>query len=324
MAAPTSKTGVLAAIAQEHDTVRRHLLDEIERITGNNVIAYVANPNASPNFIDRNDPVFFADLLRLKKTNETLDLIIDSPGGEPQVAEQLAQMLRHSCRSLRVIVPNVAKSAATMIALASDRILMGYVSELGPIDPQLRLVTPSGQTVYMPAQSILDSVGMMHSMLAQGVDQRVVLGLLRRIEPPLLDVANKSIQFSKRFAEEWLSKYMLKHDHTKASDTAAKLADNNRWLLHGKRIGVEEAKELGLAVEFLPPNGKLWMAVWEYYCRAFMHLNNTGAIKLFECKEQSMNFSMGIRRAGDRRQQGGEQVPGGRPGSVSPPASRQA
>jgi ClpP class serine protease len=40
-------------------------------------------------------------------------------------------------QKLRVIVPNIAKSAATLFALGADEILMGYLSELGPIDPQV-------------------------------------------------------------------------------------------------------------------------------------------------------------------------------------------
>ena len=38
------------------------------------------------------------------------------------------------------MVPNMAKSAGTLIALGADRIVMGYCSELGPIDPQIRIV----------------------------------------------------------------------------------------------------------------------------------------------------------------------------------------
>ncbi len=140
---------------------RRSLLRKAENITGTRIIAYIANPNVSPNFIDHNDPVFFNDVLESIGQTDKLDLVIDSPGGDPNIAEKIAFMCRSYCKyQFRVIIPNAAKSAATMIALASDEIIMGYLSEIGPIDPQIRAVTPQGQITYIPAQSIIDSLGL--------------------------------------------------------------------------------------------------------------------------------------------------------------------
>jgi ClpP class serine protease len=65
-------------------------------------------------------------------------------------------MLRavHSrCRRLVVVVPDQAKSAATLIALGADEILMGPASDLGPIDPQIEL--PSRPGFLIPAKDII-------------------------------------------------------------------------------------------------------------------------------------------------------------------------
>ena len=55
----------------------------------------------------------------------------------------MVDMCRHHLagdqRKLRVIVPNIAKSAATLFALGADEILMGYCSEFGPINPQVQI-----------------------------------------------------------------------------------------------------------------------------------------------------------------------------------------
>ena len=46
-------------------------------------------------------------------------------------------------------------SAATMIACASDEIMMGKHSSLGPIDPQFIINSGQGANAF-PAQAILD------------------------------------------------------------------------------------------------------------------------------------------------------------------------
>jgi hypothetical protein len=283
----------MASLISEADTTRRKLLEKIEAITETRVLTYLANPNASPNFIDHNDPIFLNDLFECVGDIETLDIIIDSPGGEATVPEKLAIMCREHCKTMRAIIVNSAKSAATMWALTSNTILMGYLSELGPIDPQIRLVDPRGQITFLPAQSIIDGIGQVHAMLKQGIDQRVAIALIQKLDPAILDVADKSINFARKFAENWLSQYMLKGEPKKAQEVAQALSDNRRWLTHGKLIGIKEAKELGLKIESIERKTKLWKLLWEYYGRAQMKLNATGSVKLFECKGVGLTASVG-------------------------------
>jgi hypothetical protein len=317
------RRGPIIEIMNESEIQRRDLLQEIGNLTNNPVISYLANPNASPNFIDHNDPMFINDLLECVGNVETLDIIIDSPGGDPNAAEKLAFMCRDHCENMRAIVINTAKSAATMWALACDKILMGYLSEIGPIDPQIRMISPQGQTTFVPAQSIIDSVVMLHRMLDQGIDQRVVVGLLQKLDPAIIDVAQKAINFSRVFAEEWLSQYMLRSQPEQAKSIAKTLSDNRRWLSHGKRIGFTEAQELGLTVEAIDRDSQLWKLLWEYYCRAQIMMNQRGMIKIYECKEMSINYTARIRRLSAPQQPPPRRPPQQPPPSNPPPQSPQ-
>jgi ClpP class serine protease len=83
-----------------------------------------------------------------------LDLVLHSPGGSPEAAEQMINYLRTQFDYIRAIVPLQAKSAATMIALGCDEIAMGSYSELGPVDPQILVPVPEGQR-FAPAHAIL-------------------------------------------------------------------------------------------------------------------------------------------------------------------------
>ncbi len=65
-------------------------------------------------------------------------LIVNSPGGAPSAAYFIAKLCRqHMMNSFDVAIPRRAKSAATLICCGADRLHMGALSELGPIDPQL-------------------------------------------------------------------------------------------------------------------------------------------------------------------------------------------
>jgi ClpP class serine protease len=64
-------------------------------------------------------------------------LILDSDGGDVGAAYFIAKICREfTDAAFEVAVPRRAKSAATLICCGAERIHMGSLSELGPIDPQ--------------------------------------------------------------------------------------------------------------------------------------------------------------------------------------------
>ena len=65
-----------------------------------------------------------------------LDLVLHTPGDSPAAAEAIVNNLRAKFgKDIRVIVPQLAMSAGTMIACSAKQIIMGKQSSLGPIDP---------------------------------------------------------------------------------------------------------------------------------------------------------------------------------------------
>lgn len=122
---------------------RRKLIKEIEVATGRRLLCYV-----SP-WVNIATPDAF-DLIRLLQkvhSGASITLLLDSPGGEIDPAEKMVDLLQKACQSpsgpngdLEVVIPYQAKSAATLIALGADRIMMSDSSELGPIDPLLSSV----------------------------------------------------------------------------------------------------------------------------------------------------------------------------------------
>jgi hypothetical protein len=69
---------------------------------------------------------------------EKIALVIDSPGGLVLPTYRLAGLLRRRCGGFTAVVPRVALSAATFLALAADEIILGDNGALGPLDVQIR------------------------------------------------------------------------------------------------------------------------------------------------------------------------------------------
>ena len=144
------------------DVVRRkYLFDLYDYTSERNVILYATGWQQKPEMsLPSQISIVDEDIQALVEVsygleNRNLDLILHSPGGSLEATEAIVSFLRSRFSHIRVIVPAVAMSAATMLACAADEIILGEHSFLGPIDPQLILRTQSVDR-SVPAQAILD------------------------------------------------------------------------------------------------------------------------------------------------------------------------
>ena len=270
---------------------RQELIKKIEKETGRTLIVYVANLSHPGGIISRDDIAPFGDLLEGKE-NIDLDLLLQSPGGDIDKAEKIVYMCRNRSKSFRVIVPESAKSAATLIALAADSIIMGYTSELGPIDPQIVVTTPDGRTINRPAQSFLDGLEEIRRQVdEEGGLSPVYFPLLQQLDPALIDFCNKAVERAKSFAKKWLQRYMCVGDEEKAERIAEELANVKKYLSHGSVIDYEEARKIGLTVKYLPPSDPLWQALWRLYCTYEIDIRSKQLVKIFESADVSLSLS---------------------------------
>src|SRR5262249_36218058 len=117
----------------DYDKVRRRKLAALAKHTGRPVVLYAADfLNASKAqhvqhvvALPQEDVGGLAEVVR-GLSGDGVDLVLHSPGGSPEAAESIVAVLRAQFKNLRVLVPVMAKSAATMIALAANEILMPF------------------------------------------------------------------------------------------------------------------------------------------------------------------------------------------------------
>ena len=181
-----------------------------------------------------------------------LDLILHSPGGSPEAAEQMVNYLRSQFDYIRAIVPLQAKSAATMIALGCDEVVLGEHSELGPIDPQILVPVPGGRR-FAPAHAILRDFNRAKEEIARDVNVLAAwTPILHAYSGGLLEFCTQQIRLSQEIVANWLTNHMLAHPDAEvpAADrpqVAAAIADffgsensYDRFRTHGRPIRIEE------------------------------------------------------------------------------------
>jgi hypothetical protein len=217
-------------------------------------------------------------------TSRNLDLIIHSPGRSPEAAEAIVGYLRSKFDHIRVFVPHLAMSAATMLACAADQIVMGNHSFIGPIDPQLQLQTAFGPR-FVPAQAIIQQFEMAKTESADPAKLRAWLPMLSQYGPDLLATCINASDLSKTLVTEWLSQYMFKGQRgrrRKADDIANWLGSHDVFKTHGRPISRDLAEQHKLKILDLESDQDLQDAVLSIYHALVHSFAGTGAVKIIE------------------------------------------
>ena len=277
----------------DYDSVRRERIAAVEKITGRPLIIYATaflerdkvQATRGDVGIDHHDPVAFDEVISTIKEN-SLDVLLHSPGGSAEAAEGIVALLRSRFENLRFIVPHMAKSAATMICCSGDEILMDERSELGPIDPQMQLTRADGVVISAPAQAILKQFDNAKESLAENPKQITAwLPILQPLGPSLLTECESANALSHRLVEEWLKQYMFKNEgdcEIMAKNAAEYLSNSSQHLSHGRRIGLDQLKKYRLNVTDLRETPELREAVWNLYHAISWTLQDTAAYKIIE------------------------------------------
>lgn len=200
-----------------------------------------------------------------------VDLLIHSNGGSGTVPWRLVSLIREYAESFAVLVPHRAFSAATLVALGADEIVMHKMGCLGPIDPSVTNVFnpthPLNVSQFAPIsvedvsayfKLVKDEVGIQHE------DELVqALGALTdKVHPLALGNVQRSHNQSRMMARKLLNKHVAKDKEHEISQIIENLKSN--LFFHGHPINRDEAlKDLKLKVA--TPEPKVEEAMWNLY-----------------------------------------------------------
>lgn len=299
MAGVEKTNGEIAAWLAKHprdnpyDALRKKKIEALKQLTGRPVLAYAADflsakvqftPQLqSQAMIGLRDKDYLPDVTSTIP-GDVVDLILQSPGGVAEAAETLVAHLRSRFRDIRVFVPGTAKSAATMLAMCANQIVMDESSELGPTDPQMFI---NGR--FSPAGAILKQFELAQQTLKGNPSiMPAWLPVLQMYGPSLLLECQHHLDLSRSLVSSWLEQYMfagLNDAAERAKRVAGWLAEDNNFLTHNRRVTIKALEENGVRVFDMGENPALQEAVRDLYFAMMATFDGTGAVKLVESSE---------------------------------------
>lgn len=249
---------------------------EIEAYRKRPLIVYATSTRSGVRAMLDGDAVSqVVEQIRAIGKGHAIDVLVHSYGGDPLAAWRIMSTLRESYEKVSVLVPFSAFSAATLLALGADEIVMHPFAALGPIDPQIQARTPKGeiQFAYEDVGAFLKFVKEHVGLTEQAFLTPIMDKLFSMAEPLTIGAAQRASDLSSEIGERMLRMHMKKEkDLGRAKEIARNL--NRSFLNHGDAVSRKRAKdEVGLQIADSDP--KLEDLIWRAYAEldAFMELN---------------------------------------------------
>lgn len=282
---PPKKTPMYEAQNAER-YLRQSRIREIQDKTKSRLLCYVAGNGAQ---ITRDDVIGMVELLHNVPRGGNIDFLLHTGGGDINAAEKIVFMLRAAVGTesrFRVVVPDFAKSAGTLIALAADKILMSDSSELGPIDPQFPRRDSEGTVRWHSVLNYLEAYETACRNVRAAPNDVPANVMLSTFDPTMLVQFEAVKRRARMLAEQHLNRWMFQKKKATYTKIAGDLMDIARWPAHGQMIGYEDAQELELEIEYLAPNSAEWRDYWSLYCQQRLAVKD--GTKLFESDYASL------------------------------------
>ncbi|GAA4340884.1 SDH family Clp fold serine proteinase [Flaviaesturariibacter amylovorans] len=218
--------------------VEKHLLQLTQRFVPNYNVLFLFDEFTLISSWEAN--TIYQALNQFSEEKDLL-LVLHSIGGSIEPAYLISQTCKKKTKQkFCVTVPRKAKSAATLLSLGADEIHMGMLSELGPIDPQIKLL---GETESWPALGVGHSLEYIAKLVCQhpGSASMFAQYLTNKLEPNQLGYFERVSESAVQYAERLLGTKEVAAEETVQS-VAGKLVYHYKD--HDFVIDIDEATKL--------------------------------------------------------------------------------
>ena len=245
----------------QFDVVRKKYLELLSSITGRNIIAYYSSWLTKANVpnldISDADITGFMTAINGLDCSKGLDLILHTPGGDPAASEAIVNYLRTKFNNdIRIIVPQLAMSAGTMIACSGKEIIMGKQSSLGPIDPQF-----GGIPAYNIKREFEDAK---QDLAAHPENANYWAIKLQQYPAAFMKTAIDAIELSSELVRNWLGSCMF----------------DKRCFQYN--FNASACKQFGLNIRMMEDDNKLQDAILSLHHSYMITFDSTLAVKIIE------------------------------------------
>ena len=259
---------------KQSSNLRRHLLETIETHYKATVVAFFTSFTDPDVQINDTDAEMLEGVLSAEHTDGgKVLLMINSPGGQALAAERIVNVCRaYSKDNFEVLVPHMAKSAATMICFGSSKIHMSKTAELGPVDPQVPYWKESQKKPFwLSAEEYLRSYDNLLDRASNGKAPRIepFIQQLNRYDARYMEKLRSIQRLSEDISIRLLkSSMMSKWNEARIKLKIEPFLSQKKKSAHGRMINYSEAASCGLKIELVDLGSPAWDAIWEFYIRA--------------------------------------------------------
>ena len=223
----------------------QRVLRQIETRLGERVLTYWNSTNGS---ICGSDVIGLYGILRSIGKVERLSFFIRSDGGSGEVSLRMVNLLRQFVGRLTVLVPLECASAATMVALGADKILMGPLAQLSAVDTSLTHdlspIDRDNNRVRV-SQDELQRVVRLWQKQADKESSNPFASLFQHVHPLVIGAVDRSSALSTKLCVEILSFHLKDLKKTKRISNTL----NSGYPSHSYPIMRREARRIGLNAE---------------------------------------------------------------------------
>lgn len=231
------------------------LVNKIEKNLGCVFLSYWNTPSGS---VSSNVVYGFYDLLQKIGPQEHIALMIKSSGGSGTASLRIINLLRQYAKKITVYLPLECASAATMMALGADEIVMGPLSYLTPVDTSIThdlspvdvdndLVSVSQDELNRILKMLQDAEKTQNQASDKSSGDNAYATLLPYVHPLVIGAVGRASSLSEKICTEILEHHL--EDHDKAKKISVHL--NTAYPSHDYPILPKEAKRIGLNVKNL-------------------------------------------------------------------------
>ncbi len=195
---------------------RVELIKAIEKKRNSRVIAYITNDRigCSVPILGEVVPKLHEHILSIpKEERKNLDLFLYSRGGDSDTPWTIVSMLREYTDSGKfgVLIPFRAHSAATVIALGADEIVMTKKAELGPIDitlsagPHNPVDSGTGQRLPVSVEDVMGYFALLKTIdISEDEKTRAFEIISTQVNPLALGTVSRLYEQTKLVAKRML------------------------------------------------------------------------------------------------------------------------
>lgn len=239
---------------------RQRLIQDYQERTGANLIVMIDQ-------IFPDNMTYLEELLHPLDSTKPLHLLLASPGGDGETAVRIVRSLQARCSELTILLPDMAKSAATILALGADQLVFGPGGDLGPVDPQMRY--PNG--TLASAKELVEAVDEAERRITANPDTYPLFAnLLAEVTMIMVEQARFALARSGALVKEGLAAA------TGRTETDVdRLAESLQVPLideptsHSAVISADAAASFGLPAVAADPDSEEWKIIWTLWTRYF-------------------------------------------------------